>query len=150
MPEQRGPSAWSKAPDPQRRDRCDPRQLHTPDRGCHDGTTRSRSFDTIDDAILYQALFENALATAGWVLAEVVAPTDEHMAVDLGARLKRERGTISTPEAWHCTHSDGNPRARSLHPTLANPCASSSARSAGVTAPASAATVNLFDPLPQR
>jgi hypothetical protein len=50
----------------------------------NDGATRSRSFDTIDDAILYQALFEDALAAAGWVLEEVVAPTDEHMAVDLG------------------------------------------------------------------
>jgi hypothetical protein len=50
----------------------------------HDGTTRSRSFDTIDDAILYQTLFENALAAAGWALEEVVAPTEEHMAVDLG------------------------------------------------------------------
>jgi hypothetical protein len=50
----------------------------------HDGTTRSRSFDTIDDAILYQALFERALTAAGWVLEEVVAPIDEHMAVDLG------------------------------------------------------------------
>jgi hypothetical protein len=50
----------------------------------HDGTTRSRSFDTIDDAMLYQAQFEDALAAAGWVLAGVVAPTDEHMAEDLG------------------------------------------------------------------
>jgi hypothetical protein len=50
----------------------------------HDGTTRSRSFDTTDDAILYQALFERALTAAGWVLEEVVAPIDEHMAVDLG------------------------------------------------------------------
>jgi hypothetical protein len=50
----------------------------------HDGTTRSRSFDTTDDAILYQALFERALTAAGWVLDEVVAPIGEHMAVDLG------------------------------------------------------------------